>query len=223
MVYSRCRVLVCLAIGSAALCAADPPKVDRTITREPAYQSKSPQYALVVFGSKASSRVWIVKDGDQFYIDPTGTGDLTGDGKRLTIGQRVVVTAKDGVAKGTALEVRLVGPAKRRSLMIHCTAEGLPEQVSMLPLGPSPKAAPLIPFQGSLSLFLNQMETLERGDKVTDLYVYLGTPCVGDDGAVRMLHERIPEGVHPVADIEFPPARVGGEPIRRRVVLKQRC
>jgi hypothetical protein len=223
MIYSRCGVLVGLVFGSASLCAADRADIDRTIIKEPAYQSQSPQYGLVVFGPEASSRIWIVKDGDQLYLDPTGIGDLTGDGKRLTIGQRVLITAKKGVAPKTVLEVRLEGPATRRSLGIHCTAEGLPEQMSPLFLGPSPKAAPIIPFQGSLSLFLNQADTLDRGDEGTELFVFLGTPCVGADGKVRVLHEGIPKDAHPVADIEFPPAQAGGEPIRRRVVLNKRC
>jgi hypothetical protein len=176
-----------------------------------------------VFGPKASIRVWIVKDGERFHIDPTGVGDLTGDGKRLTIGQRVLITAREGVAPKTVLEVRLEGPAARRSLVIYSTAEGRPEQVSALVFGASPKTAPIIPFQGSLSLFLNQAETLTRGDKCTELMIFLGTSCVGDDGRVRVLHAGVPKDAHPVADIEFPPAQAGGEPIRRRLVLNQRC
>jgi hypothetical protein len=223
MIGLRCGVLVCFVFGSAPPCAADPAPIDRMIVKEPAYQSKSPQYGLVVFGPNASSRVWIVKDGNRLHIDPTGVGDLTGAGKRLTIGQRVVITAREGVAPKTVLEVRLEGPAARRSLVIYSTAEGRPEQVSALVFAASPKTAPIIPFQGSLSLFLNQAETLTRGDKGTELMIFLGTPWVGADGRVRVLHAEVPKDVHPVADIEFPPAQAGGEPIRRRLVLNQRC
>ncbi len=222
MIDLRCT-LTCLVIGAATLQAAERPEVDRTIGKEPEYQSKSPRYGLVLFGPKSSSRVWIVKDGDQFYIDPSGAGDLTGDGKRLTIGQRVAVTAKEGVAPKTELEVRLTGPTARRSLLIYCTAEGLPAQVSSLVLGESPRTAPIIPFQGPLSLFLNQVPTLKFGEKGAELMVYLGTPCIGVDGNVRVLHERVPKDFHPVADIEFPPANMGGEPIRQRLVLNGRC
>src|SRR5262249_60230214 len=43
-------------------------KIDRTIAKEPAYQSKSPSYGLLVFGSKAKSRAWVVLDGDVLYV-----------------------------------------------------------------------------------------------------------------------------------------------------------
>src|SRR5262245_10293388 len=59
-------------------------RIERTLRSEPAYQSKNPKYALLVFGLEAKFRVWLVLDGDVMYVDRTGTGDLT-DGKRLNI------------------------------------------------------------------------------------------------------------------------------------------
>jgi len=46
-------------------------KVERTITKEPAYKSK-PKYCLLVFGQEAKHRVWVVLDGDVVYIDRNG-------------------------------------------------------------------------------------------------------------------------------------------------------
>lgn len=73
--------LTALIQCSSAVRAADLAKVDRSIGREPAYQSKAPQYALLVFGQKAESRVWLVLDGDVLYIDRNGNGDLTEPGE----------------------------------------------------------------------------------------------------------------------------------------------
>ena len=50
-----------LLLWSGAAGAADLSKVDRTIKKEPVYQSK-PKYCLLVFGPKADTRVWLVLD-----------------------------------------------------------------------------------------------------------------------------------------------------------------
>src|SRR4051794_18801088 len=60
-------------------------KIDRTIAKEPAYQSKAPRYGLLVFGPQAKSRAWVVLDGDFLYVDRNCNGDLTEEGERLVI------------------------------------------------------------------------------------------------------------------------------------------
>jgi hypothetical protein len=57
--------------------AADLAAVDRIIRNEPAYRTKSPRYALLVFGPEAKDRVWLVHDGDTLYVDRNGDGDIT--------------------------------------------------------------------------------------------------------------------------------------------------
>jgi hypothetical protein len=66
-----------LVVGSTAVTArgADLTKIDRTIAREPAFQSK-PAYCLLAFGPAAKTRVWLVLDGDVLYVDRNGNGDL---------------------------------------------------------------------------------------------------------------------------------------------------
>lgn len=85
MNYLRVAALAAFLFAPGAAAAADPDlkKVDRTITKEPAYVSKQPQYCLLVFGPKATSRVWLVIDGDFLYIDRNGNGDLTEPGERM--------------------------------------------------------------------------------------------------------------------------------------------
>lgn len=53
--------------------------VQRTLVKEPEYVS-SPRYALLVLGTGAGSRVWIVEDGRTLYVDKNANGDLTDDG-----------------------------------------------------------------------------------------------------------------------------------------------
>ena len=68
--------------------AADLAKIERKIAKEPVYQTKTPKYCLLVFGLDAKTHVWLVQDGDTLYVDKSGNGDLTGDGKRVAIKQQ---------------------------------------------------------------------------------------------------------------------------------------
>src|SRR5262245_9126686 len=79
--------------------AADLSKVDRTIGKEPAYESQSkPKYCLVVFGPEAKTRIWLVLDGDVLYADRNGDGDLTGKDERILrkSGYEVDIPARTG-------------------------------------------------------------------------------------------------------------------------------
>src|SRR5687768_5001074 len=78
----RAALVAVFAVGGFAS-AADLASVDRTIKKEPAYQSKSPRYALLVFGPEARDRVWLVHDGDTLYVDRNGDGDLTDDEEKV--------------------------------------------------------------------------------------------------------------------------------------------
>src|SRR5262249_46072878 len=66
----------------------------RTAPTDPAYQSKSPRYCLLVFGPKAETRVWLVLDlvsepweadgaKNALYVDRNGNGDLTDPSARV--------------------------------------------------------------------------------------------------------------------------------------------
>lgn len=63
--------------------AADLSKIERPLRKEPAYQSKTPKYCLLVFGPEAKTRVWLVLDGKTLYVDRNGNGDLTDDGEKI--------------------------------------------------------------------------------------------------------------------------------------------
>lgn len=51
-------------------------------TKEPKYQ-KEPRYALLVFGPKRETRVWMVLDGTTLYVDRNANGDLTEPDERI--------------------------------------------------------------------------------------------------------------------------------------------
>ena len=55
----------------------------RRLVKEPAYSTKNPQYALLLFGPEGRLRVWVVLDGEALYIDRNGDGDLTAANNRF--------------------------------------------------------------------------------------------------------------------------------------------
>jgi hypothetical protein len=64
---------VCLlAVRKPPAWSADLTEIDRTIRKEPAYQSKSPKYCLLVFGHEAETRVWLALDLDSKPWESSG-------------------------------------------------------------------------------------------------------------------------------------------------------
>ena len=83
MARYACTAVLFVLLGGTLAGAADLSKVERRLIKEPAYQSGSPRYALLVIGPGAKDRVWIVKDGDTLYVDRNGNGDLTDPGEKI--------------------------------------------------------------------------------------------------------------------------------------------
>jgi hypothetical protein len=77
--------LVAVAVSAAPAAGIDPAAIDRTIKKEPAYQTKTPRYCLLVFGPEAKTRVWLVLDGDTLYVDRNADGDLTGADEKVAV------------------------------------------------------------------------------------------------------------------------------------------
>jgi hypothetical protein len=81
------RILL-IAVGlllASPASAADLAMVDRALAKEPAYQTKTPTYCLLVFGTEAKTRVWLVVDGGTLYVDKNANGDLTEAGEAVPL------------------------------------------------------------------------------------------------------------------------------------------
>jgi hypothetical protein len=104
----------CVATASSA---ADLKKASRTIAKEPAYQTKAPEYLLLVFGPDANERVWIVRDGDTLYVDRNGNGDLTDPGEAIPTKKR---DGSDPDVDGRSFDVGdiTVGGRTHKSLVV---------------------------------------------------------------------------------------------------------
>jgi len=97
----------------------------------------------------------------------------------------------------------------------------------VLSLAASPKDAPVIHFNGPLTLGLLPGQALIRGDKGEELRASITTPGYGNGATAYLVHQTrdglVPEGVHPVADVEYPAGGPGKKPPAARVALTQRC
>jgi hypothetical protein len=77
---------------------ADPPKINRTIAREPVYRTKTPKYGVLAFGPEGKDQVWMVFDGDTLYVDRNGNGDLTEPSEKIAAEARKPGSDPEAVA-----------------------------------------------------------------------------------------------------------------------------
>ncbi len=225
-----------LVVGNTAITAwgADLTKIDRTIAKEPAYKSK-PAYCLLVFGPEAKTRVWLVRDGDVLYVDRNGNGDLTEDGERVVseggpapVFEAGDIAEADGRVKHTQLLLRFYDDDQRgiwTSLQMSIEGKGL-QAASMgeqsLRFAARPEDAPVVHFNGPLTVRLVTRTGAGAGEH---FFAEIGTPGLGPGTYATIDPEHpglIPKDVFPVAEMECPNRRPGGEPISAKIALNRR-
>jgi hypothetical protein len=250
-------VVICLALADQTR-AVDLAKIDRSLRKEPAYESKQPQYCLLVFGKEAETRVWVVLDGDVLYLDRNGNGDLTDPGERIAA-QEVTRNGEErpdvevmrhferNCWKAADEPVLTCGPEVQWFYILQIlpradwhdqtwvklwqegpfdfavTTKTGHAQRARLRFATSPQEAPIPHFDGPRRFALSDIygQQFFRPGESRDLGVELHTQ--GLNATVRTEVFELPENVHPVAEIEFPPGRSGEDPIRVRAELKGRC
>lgn len=213
----------------------DPPKIDRTIRKEPVYTT-TPSYGLLLLGQDAKTRIWIVRDYDTLYVDRNANGDLTEAGEAIAVAEESggcvtfrVADVYDPQAARTCkdLEVRVVLPSKKR---MHEESWGLELDVEerCRPVGglapkERPQDAPAIHFGGPLRLDLASRDLkLVPGGPPVELYV--GISSRSPFTAATLIHGKsVPKDVHPVAEITFAAKAPAAKPVTIRVPLTQRC
>jgi hypothetical protein len=228
----RHLLLGSLLLWPALANAADLSKVDRTIKKEPAYKGK-PKYCLLVFGPEAKTRVWVVLDGTTLYVDTNGNGDLTDPGERFPNDGKDLkeFEVADRPGKGR-YKVRSIGVHRsekegRVFLMANVEFVGRFKQYCDLAPSESLREAPVAHFGGPLRMGLREMnwapvQKLVRG-QYTDLNVWVGTFDRANGCWVVVRSDGLPEGLNPVAQVEYPPARPEAKPVIGRYELKERC
>ena len=212
---------------------ADLTTIERTIQKEPAYQTASPKYGLAVFGPEASTRVWLVHDGETLYVDRNGNGDLTDPDEKLP-------------ARGEEnFDIGAIRAGQRThramTLKVHNSRYWLDAQIDMpglvgnsvggrvwqfsdrMTFADTPEAAPIVHFDGPLEITLSGEHQLVAG-RDNDIFLTVGTPGLGTGSTAFVAYEGlIPESALPSVEIIFPTAREGDRPIRELYEIKDRC
>ena len=239
-------LVVSLALQSS-LSAADLTKLDRTIAKEPVYQSKKPQYCLLVLGPEAKKRVWLVLDGDTLFVDDNGNGDLTEPGKKLKVRtpnqdpasfEDIEISGSDGKKKHKiqVFVYKWFAYLKGKDVLVQpaLTVEWTGKRSfgawgdgeSPLKFAVSSKLAPIIHIDGPLQMgFECQQPLVKKTDGTYELSVGVGTQGLGKGSFSHLKYweNAVPESVYPFAILEFPSKTPGGDPVRVEVVLKKRC
>jgi hypothetical protein len=219
--------LVALASTGLPGLAADLTQIERKIAREPTYQTKTQAYCLLVFGSEAKFRVWLVQDGDVLYVDRNGNGDLTEAGKRVTSSgtwfRAGELTEPDGKTKHTELRVRRGTKSDKVFVTVadkrHYSAGE--DALDQLHFAASAAEAPVIHFDGPLTMrFYEGPPELQPGG-TSEVDVVVGTPGIGT-GSFAMLYLcecGTPKPVVPVITFQFP----SPEPLGKPITVQCRC
>jgi hypothetical protein len=227
-------VILAARVGFAG--AVDLTTIKRTIAKEPHYQSGAPKYGLLVFGPKAKTHVWLVRDGDVLYVDLNANGNLTEKYKRLTIQQKeksfgIVLTpplaGKNAIPRNTRLKVKFFADGveilafKDRVQHVATDANG------NLQFSDKPGSAPVIHFGGPLTLSPNDKYTFPRGRQSMRFSVLVGTQGLGPGTMAALFHSdiyaKLAKDIVPMAEITFPPRVAGRRGIKTKVPLDGRC
>jgi hypothetical protein len=233
-----------LALLAELTVAADLAKIPRAVAKEPAYKTK-PKYCLLVFGPEAKTRIWLIEDGDTFYVDRNGNGDLTEPGEAVEATDRREFMTSD--EKGNEVPYRdrkyVVGTLSAAKTSNHTDFKVSRYQIGKEPpeyvisgkvngitlqyagwgsiLADSPATAPIIHFGGSVVPQAIRVKSLKRGKNDQELHLRFGTPGIGKNSFASIGYSAIPETVHPIVEIEWPSSK--GPPIKTSAKLTQRC
>jgi hypothetical protein len=217
-------LLTLLLVAQPAL-GVDLTKIDRTIAKEPAYQSKSPSFGLLVFGPEAKSRAWVVLDGDFLYVDRNCNGDLTEEGERLVIKRKppravdsvnVVITDLDGAKHQLTFRLTSTGVG----LVARCHGSQYVGSTYRddMPFAARPQDAPIVHLNGPLTLQLVDPPRQWAPGETVDLVVLFGTPGLGK-GTFAYMIQGFPS--RPTAEFQFPAKDPAAAPLVVKVALKE--
>jgi hypothetical protein len=194
--------LTCALLFTAGQATAvDYDKIERRLSKEPAYQAKKQWYALLLFGAEARLKVWVVLDGETLYVDRNGDGDLTGAGERFAKEadcKNIEIADPDGKTRYVITRVRSdyshYTPKARREreakgippgLLIEVSIQGSVEYhqyCDVEEMRDDPRKATISHFHGPLSIgqrLINwkiwEGDALKTGDSPSRVCAFVGT------------------------------------------------
>jgi hypothetical protein len=182
-------LLAAVAVGVAGLDAraADLTAIKRVIGKEPVYQGR-PRYCLLVFGPEAKTRIWMVRDDRNLYMDRDSTGDLAAAGAKVAGDPNRYMNIPDIGAPGHRKNLSLhpAGDQFRLTLSVkgderQYVGIGLMEKPTW---GDKAENAPIIHFDGPMSLAqygppVNVPRVVDHRRRAASLRLLVGTPGLG--------------------------------------------
>jgi len=237
------------ALATATLArAADVPdlgKVDRRISRQPAYKAKQPLYGLYLFGPQAKTRVWAVLDKSQpdapdydvLYFDRNADGDLTAANERIegkTDGERMTFSVGSFTdplcgQKHTDLTISRHGGASPRVMLemkwcgkVVVRGGYAPDPGPYTQFAASPAEAPVLwpAADGAFRFQFWQAQPLAIG-QVPDVRVFLGHRGHGRNTFCAVPDTFLLKEVPVLATLIY--KDTGGKERRVRSELRERC
>jgi hypothetical protein len=229
-VFARFLLATLVAAGGGLHArAADLSAIKRDILREPDYKA-APRYCLLVFGTDATTRIWMVLDGNTLYVDRNGNGDLTEAGEKVT-GQNYFMVDRIVERDGTVY----------KDLRVNAFADGTfalwighGQRVQYVGVGrmdrpawgDKRRSAPIIHLNGPMTLerygpiyTVPRAVNLHSRQRRFSLRLLLGTPGLGK-GTFASYDEVCSENLGPIrADIEYPSRDPLAAPLKQRLEL----
>ena len=211
---------------------------DRTILKEPAYQS-TPKYSLITLGDSGDVKVWMVEDGKRLFVDRNANGDLTDDGPPIQPSN-----ARDIGGNRWDFEYRLdaITPAdrsrhtnfvlRRWNYNEKEDSYGLSLSVGgQMPMyagwfgtfwSTNREQAPVIHFGGPFTPKLLRRKEFTIGETKQRLSLGFFNSGSGPGAEARLSIDALPRFLVPELTIEWPTAG-GSAPLRTSHELTQRC
>jgi len=177
-------------------------------------------------GAEDKTGMWVVTDGDVFYMDFNGDRDLTGADERVPV--RSGWKPREVVIGGTPVTVVSLQQTFE-SFTVRVDVKGKRLQYGLVRPARRREDAPVLRFDGVLAMGLAHedptRQPLGRGSKPHDFAALITTagPQKAFCGLVIDHKKYVPPDAHPVAEFEFAPPGAGRPPIKLKAVLDRRC
>ncbi len=232
--------LCCATASTDKACAStnEVSHFDRTIIKEPTYQSK-PKYGLLTLGNSGDVKVWMVEDGKRLFVDKNANGDLTDDGPPLEPGSvrdlganrwdfeyvLDAITPTNGSRHTRFVLRRWNYGDKEDSYGLSLSVDGqMPMYAGWFGTfwSTNRETAPVIHFGGPFTPKLLRRTDFTIGETHQRLSLCFLNPGSGAGAESLLSIDALPRFVVPELNIEWPTAG-GGAPLRTSYELTQRC
>jgi hypothetical protein len=211
---------------------------DRTIIKEPAYQS-TPKYSLITLGYSGDVKVWMVEDGKRLFVDKNANGDMTDDGPPIEpsnvrdLGANRcdfeylldAITPTNGSRHTSFVLRRWNYNEKEDSYGLSLSVDGqMPMYAGWFGTfwSTNREKAPVIHFGGPFTPKLLRRIEFTIGETQQRLSLCFLNPGSGAGAESRLSIDALPRFVVPELNIEWPTAG-GGAPLRTSYQLTERC